>query len=68
MCPFKVCGCYVVTLLNRIPIFDLCVARLMVKNGHHNSTCHNEVGLCAHTTNITLNPIVNAIGRIYMIH
>lgn len=66
-CPFNVCGPYVVILLNKAPLFDLYIARLMVKIGHQNNTCHNEVGLCAHDINTILNAIVNAIGRIYMI-
>ena len=36
-----------VTLLSGTPIFEWYMARLVVKIGHQNDTCHDEMELCA---------------------
>lgn len=38
---------YVVTLLDRTPIFGWCVAGLIVKNNHRKGLWYNEIGRCA---------------------
>ena len=43
----KICGFYVVTLLNRTSEFEWYMARLVVKNGHYKNTCSDEIRLCA---------------------
>ena len=42
-----VCGPYVVTLFTQIPIFGWYMARLVLKSGHANDMCYDEIGLCA---------------------
>ena len=63
----KVCGPYVVTLLNGIPMFEWYVARLANENGHPIKMCHNDIGLCAQNFDFILGSIVNVTRRIYVI-
>jgi Tat protein secretion system quality control protein TatD with DNase activity len=41
----KVCGPYVVTLLDWAPSYKWYIARLVVKNEHEKYTCCGEIGL-----------------------
>jgi hypothetical protein len=43
--PSKVCGCYLVMLLNQTHVFDWHVIRRGSKSKHHNDTCLKEIGL-----------------------
>lgn len=38
---------------------------VVVKNIYKNDTLYDGIGLCAHNTNIILNSLLNAIGRVY---
>jgi hypothetical protein len=38
---------------------------LVLKNGHHKGTCHNEVGLCVQNEDVILSSIVKIIGKTY---
>ena len=51
-CTRKVCGTYVVNLLDWIPIFEWCMVRFVVKDGHY--MCSNEVWVCAQHTDAIL--------------
>ena len=42
-----VCGPYVVTLFTQTPILEWYMARLVLKNGHWNDMCYDEIQLCA---------------------
>ena len=50
------------------PLFEWCMARIVVKNGHQKDTCYNEIGLCAQHISTILGSLVNnTIGRMYLI-
>ena len=40
----KVCEPYVVSLLKRTTRFELCMGRLVVKNGHQNDSYYDTIG------------------------
>ena len=48
----KLCGHFVVTLLDGMPMLEWYMARLIGKNGHQREMCYIEIGLFAH--NITI--------------
>ena len=50
----KACECYLVTVLNRTPIFESCASRSGSKNKHHKDTCLKEIDLRV-IKNSTLN-------------
>ena len=50
----KVCGCYLVTFLNWIPVFDWCMFRWGSKNKYHKDTCLTEIRL--HLQNLLTTP------------
>lgn len=51
----KVCGIYVVTLLNWTPIFERCMVRFAVENRCY--MCSDEVGACAQHIDTILDSI-----------
>lgn len=59
----KVCGPWVVNLLDWTSIFEWHMTTLVIKNRNPKDTCHNEIGLCAQELWIIVSLIVNMIGR-----
>ena len=55
----KVSGPYVVSLLNQMPIFEVYMARLIVKNGHPKDMRHHEIQLCAQNIDTIVGSVVN---------
>ena len=58
----KVCGLYVVTVLNWTPIFEWFMARLVIKKAHQNDICYDAIGLCGQHVDIILVSTMNTIG------
>ena len=50
-------------VLNRTPVFEYWMARLVAKNGRLHDTCYNEIVLWTLNIYTTLGPIVNTPGR-----
>ena len=48
----KICGPFVVTLLNWTLVFEWCMRRLVVNNIHQKGSCYTEIGLCAQNKDI----------------
>ena len=61
---YKICGCYVITFLNRTPRIDWYVVRS--KSKHHKHICLKEIELGLQIVLTTLHSIVNSIGRTYV--
>jgi hypothetical protein len=64
----KVCGPYKIAHLNWSPIFELYMARLVVKNEYKKKdTCYEEIGPCAQDMDTILGSIDDTSGDAYVI-
>lgn len=62
----KVCGSYVVIILNWMSILDGYMARFVVMNGYQRVICYDEIGLCAPHLIYIKDSKVNTIGTIHV--
>ena len=65
-CTYKACKCYLVPLLNRIPIFNWYVVQWGSKSKHRKDTCLKEIELHLQLLVTITHSIMNTIGRTYV--